>query len=354
MNRQAPSATSKQLQGLDQTTRPMNAQNSLIVDRTWHTNRLDELENALNLISPQRFLNSSAGDQANGRLAFHGHGELGFFYTRVGRKIDAVLEPEEGDRRMAFVTAASGSGEFLFKGEAFSHSADRAVIMTSGHERALKFTEETETRVFLVSRVKMAECCAKLLGYDFPGFVNFDVSADLDTASGRSWLRLMNYAETELSDPNAFIRHSPIAWQQFEQHLLTGFLLCHRHTYTDALLQPQSAAAPFYVRRAEAYIEAHFAEPLSLAEIAAQAGVSARSLQNGFQNFRGMTPMGFLRAVRLRQAHEALLAADPAAVTVTQIALACGFTHLGEFGTAYRRVFGVTPGQTLHGKRRAM
>ncbi|WP_445505389.1 helix-turn-helix transcriptional regulator, partial [Microvirga sp. G4-2] len=202
------------------------------------------------------------------------------------------------------------------------------------------------------SRVKIAECCAKLLGHDIPGFVNFDVSADLESAAGRSWLRLLNYAEAELADPHAFIRYSPVAWRQFEQQLLTGFLLSHRHDYSQALLAPQAAAVPFYVRRAEAFIEAHFAEPLSLAEMAAQAGVSARSLQSGFQSFRNLTPMGFLRFVRLQKAHEALLAADPAGVTVTQVALACGFTHLGEFGSAYRRVFGVPPSQTLHRKLR--
>ena len=43
--------------------------------------------------------------------------------------------------------------------------------------------------------------------------------------------------------------------------------------------------------------------------------------------------------------------ADPALVTVTEIALACGFRHVGEFGMAYRRVFGVTPSQTLNKKR---
>jgi len=350
----AASAIPSLLQDEDRTIHPADVRNSQIIDQTWHTKRLDELENALNFISPQRFANSSTGDHANGRLAFQGHVEFGVFHTRVGRNVDIILEGEAADDRMAFVTSASGAGEFLIGSKAFSHSVNRAVIMTSGPERMLRFAEETETRVFLASRVRMAECCSKLLGHDIPGFVNFDVSADLDTASGRNWLRLLTYAEAELSDPHAFIRQSAIAWRQFEQHLLTGFLLSHRHTYTDALLQPQAAAVPFYVKRAEAYIEAHYAEPLSLADIAAQAGVSARSLQNGFQSFRNITPMAFLRSVRLRQAHEALLQADPAVTSVTQVALACGFTHLGEFGSAYRRVFGATPSQTLHKKRRAM
>ena len=352
MSRSVTATMAREMQPESLTVQLQPSPSSQIIDQTLLTQRLDELENALNLISPQKFVNAPAGDAANGKLSYQGQPELGIFHARIGRDIDIVLEPETADDRMAFVVAASGTGEFLFNGRTFSHSAERGVIMSSGSRRLLRFAEETEARVFLSSRVRMAECCAKLLGHDIPGFVDFDVSADLDTPSGRSWLRLLNYAETEMSDPYSFIRHSPVAWRQFEQQLLTGFLLSQRHEYSQALLAPQAAAVPFYVKRAEAYIEAHFAEPLSLADIAAQAGVSARSLQSGFQNFRNITPMGFLRAVRLRRAREALLMADPAVTTVMQVALACGFKHVGEFGTAYRRVFGVTPGRTLNNKLR--
>jgi AraC-like DNA-binding protein len=353
MSRHMPAAMLQNPHDKDWTEQPQAPQTSQVIDQVWHSKRLDELEHALNIqVSRQRFVNASAGDHANGMLAYRGQANLGVFRARVGRDIDIFLEPHEADDRTAFVMTASGTGEFLFNGNVFSHAADRAVIITSGPEGMLRFAETTETRVLTTSRVKMAECCAKLLGHDIPGFVNFDVQADLESAAGRSWLRLLSYAEAELADSHSFIRHSPVAWRQFEQQLLTGFLLAHQHDYSQALLAPQAAAVPFYVRRAEAYIEAHFAEPLSLAEIAAQAGVSARSLQGGFQSFRNITPMGFLRSVRLQRAHEALLAADPAVVTVTQVALACGFTHLGEFGTTYRRVFGATPSHTLHKKLR--
>lgn len=328
-------------------------QNSQIIDQAWQSKKLDELEHALNSrVSPQRFVNSSAGDHADGMLSYQGQVDLGIFHVRVGRDIDLILEADEADNRVAFVMATSGTAELFLDGEAFSYSPERATIFTSDTQRRLRFAQSTASKVFLASRLRLAECCAKLLGHDIPGFVDFDVQADLEIASGRSWLRLLSYAEAELSDPYAFIRHSPVAWRQFEQQLLTGFLLSHRHEYSDALLGPQAAAVPFYVKRAEAYIEAHFSEPLSLADIAAQAGVSSRSLQSGFQSFRNITPMGFLRSVRLQRAHEALLAADPAVATVTQIALTCGFTHMGEFGTAYRRVFGVTPSQILHKKLR--
>jgi AraC-like DNA-binding protein len=351
MSQQSPPTAPRGEQNENYTIQIQPSPASLIIDATLQAKRLDELEDVLKLFSPQSLRNASAGNHADGKLAFRGTDKIGVFKAQIGRDIDIVLEPEATDDRVAFVVATAGAGEFLLNGRTFPHSPNQAIIMSSGVERTFRVAQETETKSFLISRERITECCAKLLGHDSPGFVNFDVSASLDTSSGRTWMRLLSYAEAELADPYSLIRQSPAALRQFEQQLLTGFLLSHRHDHSRALMAPQAAAVPFYVKRAEAYIEAHFAEPLSLADIAAQAGVSARSLQNGFQSFRNITPMGFLRLVRLRSAHEALLVADPAA-TVTQIALACGFPHMGQFGNIYRRVFGETPKQTLQrGKR---
>jgi len=201
-----------------------------------------------------------------------------------------------------------------------------------------------------MKRQRVSEYCAKLLGHDLDGQVEFQTQFTLDDGAGQSWPRLVQYASAELADPQSPARRLPAACQQLEQMVMTGFLLSHSHTYSRQLLEPQSPAAPYYVKRAEAYIEAHFMEPLSLAEIAAQSGASARSLQNGFQSFRRMTPMAFLRQVRLEHARRALLQADPAFATVTDIALGCGFSHMGEFAGLYRRTFGETPSQTLSRK----
>ncbi|MBA1158665.1 AraC family transcriptional regulator [Microvirga mediterraneensis] len=319
-----------------------------IIDQTWRSTKLEELENALNVfVSPQRLTPASRDRSAGGMFGYRGHFDLGIFRLHVESDVEIDQSPEEADDRMAFVVSPSQPSQLEINRESFTISQRQGVIFSSGPQRMLTIPKDAEHRVLITSRHKVAECCAKLLGYEIPGFLDFDTGVDLEAPTGHSWLRLLEYVETELSDPEALIRHSPIAWRQFEQSLLTGLLLSQRHTYTDALLRPQSAAAPFYVKRAEAYIEAHYSEPLSLADIANYAGVSARSLQNGFQNFRGMTPMAFLRSVRLQHVNRALLAADPAVGTVTEIALACGFGHLGEFGALYKRTFGETPKQTL-------
>ena len=79
----------------------------------------------------------------------------------------------------------------------------------------------------------------------------------------------------------------------------------------------------------------------------AAADVSVRSLFNGFRRFRGLAPMAYVKALRLELAHDELLRADPAARSVTEIALACGFTHMSKFARDFAARFGERPGAVL-------
>jgi AraC-like DNA-binding protein len=324
------------------------ARDGPVVDLVIRSNALDEMEDLTSsLISPNRLRPLTKEVAFNGVFQVHGLQDFFTFATGYGCSVGVNIQHEPDDERMGFVWAPKGNGQLIMDGRTHAFSSQRGIVMTSGPPRTLNYLDDCATSVLVMNRRKMAEHCAKLLGHDLDRDPQFDPGFDLNSANGQSWLKLFEYATSELASPRSLSRTVPAARQQLEQMAMTGFLLSQSHTYSDALLRPQAAAVPFYVRRAEAYIEAHFAEPLSLAEIAAQAGVSARSLQNGFQTFRNTTPMGFLRSLRLQRVHRVLLAADPGTARVTEIALACGFNHMGEFASAYRRTFGETPRETL-------
>jgi AraC-like DNA-binding protein len=310
--------------------------------------RLDEIEDLCNrFVTPHRLTRASRIQEADSKLSIHGTRDLGIFTVAYGAELTAQVYPTDMDDRLAFVIAENGAGHAKMEGQEYAFTAEQAAILPSGPELLMHYQDNCETLTILLSRGKLAEQCAKLLGHEIERPLEFNRQTLLQGGAGQSWRRLGSYVAGELSDPFSMTQHVSAVAQQLEQMVSTAFLLGHSHTYSDALLRPQSAAVPFYVKRAEAFIEAHFSEPLSLADIAAHAGVSARSLQNGFQNFRNTTPMGFLRSLRLKHAHEMLLLSDPSTVTVTEIALRCGFGHLGEFATVYRHTFGEAPRQTL-------
>ncbi|MDR5806609.1 anthranilate 1,2-dioxygenase regulatory protein AndR [Caballeronia sp. LZ001] len=112
------------------------------------------------------------------------------------------------------------------------------------------------------------------------------------------------------------------------------------------------SVAPAFVKRAEEFIRTHAGDALQLEDIASAAGVSARTLRERFQAVRGVSPMQFVRDVRMQQARDALLAAGPQA-RVADIALACGFFHLGRFSIAYAKTFGEMPSETLRRRGQA-
>ncbi|WP_375487654.1 AraC family transcriptional regulator [uncultured Mycobacterium sp.] len=107
---------------------------------------------------------------------------------------------------------------------------------------------------------------------------------------------------------------------------------------------------PACLSRADRYIRQHLAEPIALADIADAAGVTIRSIENAFRRHWRTTPMTHVRNLRLEVAH-VMLTEPVAGISVTDAALASGFTHLGRFSKGYVRRFGELPSESL---RRAL
>jgi transcriptional regulator GlxA family with amidase domain len=85
---------------------------------------------------------------------------------------------------------------------------------------------------------------------------------------------------------------------------------------------------------------------MTVSSVAAQLGVSLRSLQSGFRQWRNTTPNAHLRNLRLQRVREELLRVGGGA-NVTAVALRYGFSHLGRFSAHYRSAFGESPSATL-------
>ncbi|MEU2718445.1 helix-turn-helix transcriptional regulator [Streptomyces sp. NPDC007205] len=117
---------------------------------------------------------------------------------------------------------------------------------------------------------------------------------------------------------------------------------------TDPTASDRNDAHPYTLRRALAYMDENADSPLTLADIAAAAHVTIRSLQYAFRQHLDTTPLAHLRRLRLSRAHDELLVADPfSGTTVMDIATRWGFFHMGRFAALYRETYGRSPRQTL-------
>ena len=149
-----------------------------------------------------------------------------------------------------------------------------------------------------------------------------------------------------LSGPSV-IAVQPQMSAYFVRMLMAGLLLDHPHNYSEELARPVSSAGPRAVRSAVQLIDGDPMGVSSVSELARRANVSVRSLEDGFRTHMGISPMRYLRDVRLARAHESLRRSDPEGTTATAIAHRWGFNHYGRFASEYRMKFGRSPAETL-------
>ncbi len=89
-----------------------------------------------------------------------------------------------------------------------------------------------------------------------------------------------------------------------------------------------------------AFIQAHFQDPLSVADIAASAFISQRECFRAFKNTLHTTPLEYLKTCRLQAACQLLAdSAEP----VTFISQSCGLGSSSYFGKIFRCQMGCTP-----------
>jgi len=94
------------------------------------------------------------------------------------------------------------------------------------------------------------------------------------------------------------------------------------------------------VERALAYAAAHLEEPLSVDELAREAGVSRRGLEVRFRASLGRAPYEAVQGLRRERAEELLRGTD---LPVQDVARACGFPTQHPFSAAFKKWTGLSP-----------
>nr|WP_244192348.1 AraC family transcriptional regulator [Pseudomonas rhodesiae] len=103
---------------------------------------------------------------------------------------------------------------------------------------------------------------------------------------------------------------------------------------------------PHVIKRAAEYINDCASLSLTVSDIAVYAGISIRSLQNGFKKFEGITPIEFLRNVRLKRARH-ILRDTYSTSTPREVSVQCGFSNFYLFSKYYKQSYGESPTYTF-------
>lgn len=238
-------------------------------------------------------------------------------------------------------TARLGSREFEL-------SEQRTCILPPNAEVTTAYQPDYAQLVLRFETAVLERKLAALLGFAPSGALSFEQSGDFHQPEKQALRRLLLFFASEMGGEESAAKS--VILEELSQSIIVAFLLGNRHNFSHLLGQPAEDAAPWQVRRAENYIEAHWNQPLTIEQLCEVTSASARSIFHWFRKTRGYSPMDFLKIVRLSHARRMLSSGDPA-TSVKSVVFACRFSNMGHFARDYRAAFGELPSETLNRAR---
>jgi AraC-like DNA-binding protein len=224
-------------------------------------------------------------------------------------------------------------------------SARAAVFQPVGGVR-MRTSGDYASYAIQIDRVALENQLEALLGRPVTRHLDLAASLDLTRPVGTGWARLVRLLAVEATARYTTLTN-PLIAAALHEAVLTGLLHAADYPERALLAQPVNAWGVTPVYRAIEAMHGNPDNPFTTVDLARVAGCSVRSLQEGFRRHIGLSPLRYLREVRIEHAHHDLVHGHPGHTTVTEIAHRWGFAHLGRFAAIYGATYGRPPSRTL-------
>jgi AraC-like DNA-binding protein len=244
------------------------------------------------------------------------------------------------------VVLQSGRTECVQRGMTVTGAPGTAAVYAPGGLSVGQWDAGSRMICVKIDRYAVEDALSDALGRQVTSRPDFTPVMPIGAAPTRSWVNMVVLFKEQLFRPDGLLNH-PLVGMPFAESLVRGFLVAADHSHRGALVRDEGRVAPLAIRAAVEVIEGEAHLPLTLSSIAARSHISVRALQEGFRRHLDTSPMAYLREVRLRRAHQALLESDPSTATVASVAYRWGFTNLGRFAAAHAARYREPPVKTL-------
>lgn len=104
----------------------------------------------------------------------------------------------------------------------------------------------------------------------------------------------------------------------------------------------RSVSDNYAVARAQQYISKHYGERITVKSLAALSYISVSAFGRIFKKETGLPPAEYIILERLEKSKTLLRRSN---ISVTDIAIRCGFTDGAHFSSCFKRIYGVSPSE---------
>lgn len=293
------------------------------------------------IITPHRLSLKKALQPLQTRMR---HAQLGqISLMRLGYGADVRIQPDDLAGFYLIQLPQYGHATVRCGGEEVESSPQIATVLNPNTDIDMVWYANNEQLMLKIDRLLIEQLAGAMdISVSSSGLV-FPVR--LEGHRSTNWQLMLRYLVDCARNADSVLQ-SPLLVSQLEQLVATTFLGAHPP------LQPEKMRAidkvlPKHIRLVENYLHEQADQLIRVEDLAALAQVSVRSLHAGFKEYCGISPMLYLRQIRLDRARADLIDHhNTATKSVAEVALRWGF-HQGRFSAEYKQRFGETPGQTL-------
>lgn len=218
-------------------------------------------------------------------------------------------------------------------------------VLAPDRPTRLSWQANCKSFVLQIHSQHLNDVASEMVGGVLPGPVRFDPCIDLTKKPGHCLARLTILLAQAFDNGHLTPTRTDLRMMHVERELVRHLLNAQPSNMSHLIenipkIPPQKA-----LRAAIDFIHRHFGAPIRLSDIARAANLHERNLQAAFRVHIGLSPMAYLRNLRLDMAKYWLMQDEPNRPRVADIAHGCGYTHLGRFSKDYRERFGGVPSQ---------
>ncbi|WP_252108084.1 MULTISPECIES: AraC family transcriptional regulator [unclassified Halomonas] len=258
---------------------------------------------------------------------------------------DVEIDPEAESNVYLFRVTLEGQGKIVYPDQKIDMVRGGVTVSSPCQRALIQTTQHCHNIIMRIPRHRLEQRLAHRLQQPISFPLIFEHYAPSYSPATDFLLNTIRYFAS-LSD---FHLHSSTAAEQLkrmEDYLYDSLLGLFKHNYSQRL-QLDTSLLPRHVKKAKQYMDQHLSQEITLETLAHHAQVSTRTLQYGFQRFVGLSPKAYLIQQRMQSVHETLVNARPG-TRVTDIVLQHGINNPGHFASRYKKVYGITPVQTLY------
>lgn len=261
--------------------------------------------------------------------------------------VRATLEIPSLGKYFAVHMPMNGRALCQHNGHEFEANTISALVTSPGAALTMQFDDDSPQLLVRIEEPALLQYLTRLRGRRLSRPLVFHPEFDLTSDVAVRWHAAVQLLHTEVYQSGSLVQLGH-GISGIEELLMNSLLHVQPSNYHEEFIRPAADPARRVVEEAITFIDAHLGETITMESIARNVHMSVRSIQQGFRDELGVSPMTYVRDMRLERVHAELADALPSdGVTVTDVATRWGFNHLGSFAVEYRKRWGVTPSETL-------